>query len=71
MVDCGWSVRFCRGFAGTDAAYKSTDPQPPKPFFYFPTVVAPITVSYNLSGVKLNLSPETAATSTVRSPPVV
>jgi phosphate transport system substrate-binding protein len=48
-------------FAGTDAAYKSTDPQPPKPFFYFPTVVAPITVSYNLEGVKLNLSPETAA----------
>jgi phosphate transport system substrate-binding protein len=48
-------------FAGTDAAYKSTDPQPPKPFFYFPTVVAPITVSYNLSGVKLNLSPETVA----------
>ena len=48
-------------FAGTDAAYKSTDPQPPKPFFYFPTVVAPITVSYNLPGVKLNLSPETAA----------
>ena len=38
-------------FAGTDAAYKSTDPQPPKPFLYFPTVVAPITVSYNLSGV--------------------
>jgi len=48
-------------FAGTDAAYKSTDPQPPKPFLYFPTVVAPITVSYNLSGVKLNLSPETTA----------
>ena len=48
-------------FAGTDAAYKPTDPQPPKPFLYFPTVVAPITVSYNLSGVKLNLSPETTA----------
>ena len=48
-------------FAGTDAAYKSTDPQPPKPFLYFPTVVAPITVSYNLSGVKLNLSPDTIA----------
>ena len=46
-------------WAGTDAAYKSTDPQPPKPFFYFPTVVAPITVSYNLSGVKLNLSADT------------
>jgi phosphate transport system substrate-binding protein len=49
-------------FAGTDAAYKSTDPQPPKPFFYFPTVVAPITVSYNLSGVsKLKLSADTTA----------
>ncbi len=49
-------------FAGTDAPYKSTDPQPPTPFFYFPTVVAPITVSYNVSGVsKLRLSPETTA----------
>jgi phosphate transport system substrate-binding protein len=49
-------------FAGTDAAYKPTDKQPPKPFLYFPTVVAPITVSYNLSGVsKLRLSPDTAA----------
>jgi phosphate transport system substrate-binding protein len=48
-------------WAGTDAAYKSTDPQPPKPFFYFPTVVAPITVSYNLSGVKLKLSADTIA----------
>ena len=48
-------------FAGTDAAYKSSDPQPPKPFFYFPTVVAPITVSYNLSGVKLKLSADTIA----------
>ena len=47
-------------FAGTDAAYKATDPQPPKPFLYFPTVVAPITVSYNLAGVsKLKLSPDT------------
>jgi phosphate transport system substrate-binding protein len=49
-------------FAGTDAAYKATDPQPPKPFFYFPTVVAPITVSYNLSGVSnLKLSADTIA----------
>ena len=47
-------------FAGTDAAYKASDPQPPKPFFYFPTVVAPITVSYNLSGVSnLKLSADT------------
>jgi phosphate transport system substrate-binding protein len=49
-------------FAGTDAPYKATDPQPPAPFLYFPTVVAPITVSYNLSGVsKLKLSADTAA----------
>jgi phosphate transport system substrate-binding protein len=48
-------------FAGTDAPYKTTDPQPPKPFLYFTTVVAPITVSYNLSGVKLNLSADTIA----------
>ena len=41
--------------------YKSTDPQPPKPFLYFPTVVAPITVSYNLAGVKLKLSADTTA----------
>ena len=36
-------------FAGTDAPYKATDPQPKGgAFFYFPTVVAPITVSYNV-----------------------
>ena len=49
-------------FAGTDAPYKATDPQPPQPFLYFPTVVAPITVSYNLSGVSsLRLSADTIA----------
>jgi phosphate transport system substrate-binding protein len=49
-------------FAGTDAPYKTTDPQPPQPFLYFPTVVAPITVSYNLSGVgALRLSADTIA----------
>ena len=48
-------------FGGTDAPYKSTDPQPKGAFFYFPTVVAPITVSYNLSGVKLKLSADTIA----------
>lgn len=49
-------------FAGTDAPYKTTDTQPPAPFFYFPTVVAPITVSYNVSGVKgLKLSADTTA----------
>jgi phosphate transport system substrate-binding protein len=48
-------------FAGTDAPYSAKDTLPSKPFFYFPTVVAPITVSYNLSGVKLNLSADTVA----------
>jgi phosphate transport system substrate-binding protein len=49
-------------FGGTDAPYKATDPQPPAPFLYFPTVVAPITVSYNVPGVKtLNLSADTIA----------
>jgi phosphate transport system substrate-binding protein len=49
-------------FGGTDAPYKSTDPQPPGAFFYFPTVVAPITVSYNVEGVKgLKLSGDTIA----------
>jgi phosphate transport system substrate-binding protein len=49
-------------FAGTDAPYKATDPQPPAPFLYFPTLVAPITVSYNVSGVKgLKLSADTIA----------
>jgi phosphate transport system substrate-binding protein len=52
-------------FAGTDAPYKTTDPQPPSPFLYFPTVVAPITVSYNVSGVSgvsgLKLSGDTIA----------
>lgn len=48
-------------FAGTDYPYGPKDTMPSKPFFYFPTVVAPITVSYNLPGVKLNLSADTAA----------
>lgn len=46
----------------SDAPYKTTDPQPPAPFMYFPTVVAPITVSFNVPGVKkLNLSADTIA----------
>jgi phosphate transport system substrate-binding protein len=33
-----------------------------RPFLYFPTVAAPITISYNVSGVdELNLSPDTLA----------
>ena len=51
-------------FAGTDSTVKSTDL--PKyqggTILYFPTVAAPITVSYNLSGVdKLQLSADTIA----------
>jgi phosphate transport system substrate-binding protein len=45
-------------FAGTDAPYPSTtDPASIKggAYFYIPTVVAPITVSYNLSGVSKQL----------------
>jgi phosphate transport system substrate-binding protein len=45
-------------FAGTDAPYPSTtDPASIKggEYFYIPTVVAPITVSYNLSGVSKQL----------------
>jgi phosphate transport system substrate-binding protein len=48
-------------FAGTDATY-ATGTAPATPFFYFPTVVAPITVSYNLSGLKgLRLDADTLA----------
>jgi phosphate transport system substrate-binding protein len=48
-------------FAGTDAPY-AAGTAPTTPFLYFPTVVAPITVSFNLSGVsKLNLSADTIA----------
>lgn len=49
-------------FGGSDAPYKDTDAQPAGEFFYFPTVVAPITVSYNVEGVKgLKLSAATIA----------
>jgi len=51
-------------FAGSDAPYKPEDLAGVKggTFFYFPTVAAPITVSYNLSSVKkLQLSAETLA----------
>jgi phosphate transport system substrate-binding protein len=48
-------------FAGTDAPY-AAGAAPADPFLYFPTVAAPITVSYNLSGVtQLNLSADTIA----------
>jgi phosphate transport system substrate-binding protein len=51
-------------FAGTDSTVKTEDLPNYQggAILYFPTVVAPITVSYNLSGVsELKLSPETLA----------
>ena len=49
-------------FAGTDSTVKDTDGVAADSFLYVPTVAAPITVSYNLSGVdKLQLSPDTLA----------
>jgi phosphate transport system substrate-binding protein len=51
-------------FAGTDGLFKEEDLANVKggEFLYFPTVAAPITVSYNLKGVKdLRLSADTIA----------
>jgi phosphate transport system substrate-binding protein len=51
-------------YAGTDGLYKPEDQAGIKggKYFYFPTVAAPITVSYNLKSVKkLQLSPDTIA----------
>ena len=51
-------------FAGSDGLVADADKAAYKggAFLYFPTVVAPITVSYHLDGVdKLNLSPDTIA----------
>lgn len=50
-------------WAGSDSTVKEDEKANFKgPFLYFPTVAAPITVSYNLSGVKeLKLSPSTLA----------
>ena len=49
-------------WAGSDSTVKPADvPLFKGPFLYFPTVAAPITVSYNLSGVKLKLSADTLA----------
>jgi phosphate transport system substrate-binding protein len=50
-------------FAGTDSLVKDEDKAKFKgPFLYFPTVAAPITVSYNVTGIdKLQLSGETLA----------
>ena len=50
-------------WAGSDGLVKAEDVAKYKgPFLYFPTVAAPITVSYNLTGVdNLQLSPDTIA----------
>jgi phosphate transport system substrate-binding protein len=49
-------------FAGTDSLVKDGDGPAPGSFLYVPTVAAPITVSYNLSGLDdLRLSPDTLA----------
>jgi phosphate transport system substrate-binding protein len=49
-------------FAGSDSLVKDSDGVAAGSFLYVPTVAAPITVSYNLSGVdKLQLSPDTLA----------
>jgi phosphate transport system substrate-binding protein len=49
-------------FAGSDSLVKDSDGVQAGSFLYVPTVAAPITVSYNLSGVdKLQLSPATLA----------
>jgi phosphate transport system substrate-binding protein len=48
-------------FAGSDAAFADAD-KPAEPILYFPVLLGPITVSYNLSGVdKLQLSADTIA----------
>lgn len=47
-------------WAGTDSLVKEDEGLDPDEFLYIPTVAAPITVSYNLSGVdELQLSPDT------------
>jgi phosphate transport system substrate-binding protein len=49
-------------WAGSDSLVKPTDGPAAGSFLYVPTVAAPITVSYNLSGLdKLQLSPDTLA----------
>ena len=48
-------------FAGSDSAFADAD-KPAEEILYFPILLAPITVSYNLSGVdKLQLSADTIA----------
>jgi phosphate transport system substrate-binding protein len=48
-------------FAGSDAPYAAAD-KPAQPILYFPILLGPITISYNLSGVdKLQLTADTIA----------
>jgi phosphate transport system substrate-binding protein len=48
-------------FAGSDAPFDAAS-KPPNPILYFPVLLGPITISYNLSGVdKLQLSADTIA----------
>jgi phosphate transport system substrate-binding protein len=48
-------------FAGSDAPYSDTD-KPTEPILYFPIMLGPITMSYNLKGVdKLQLDADTIA----------
>jgi phosphate transport system substrate-binding protein len=48
-------------FAGSDSAYADAD-KPAEPILYFPILLGPITLSYNLDGVDdLQLSPDTIA----------
>lgn len=48
-------------FAGSDSAFSDSD-KPADPVLYFPILLGPITVSYNLDGVDaLQLSPDTIA----------
>ena len=48
-------------FAGSDSAFADAD-KPAEPILYFPILLGPITVPYNLDGVdELQLSPDTIA----------
>ncbi len=48
-------------YAGSDSPFKD-DEKPADPILYFPILLGPITVSFNVSGVDtLNLSPDTIA----------
>ncbi|MBV1851257.1 phosphate ABC transporter substrate-binding protein PstS [Catellatospora tritici] len=55
-------ARYLTDFAGTDSAVTPADSITPGSFVYVPTVAAPITIAYNLTGVPdLRLRPGTLA----------